>query len=117
MNDSFTTEDEKVGRAVPSAPSEMMFGPCGGLGTARPTIFTVEGVTAQALSRSEVLPRVFTLSAKPEDRRAWRDTFDHPTTPIASPSPLNGERAGVRGVTGIGTPLSAAPRLFPFTTP
>ena len=42
MNEAFTTGKEKVGRAVLSAPGAMWF-VGGGLRTARPTIFTVEG--------------------------------------------------------------------------
>jgi hypothetical protein len=43
-----------------------------------------------ARCRSAALPRG-------EDAWARRDAFEIPSTPIATPSPLNGERAGVRG--------------------
>jgi len=47
MKRGFTTEDVKVGHAVPSAPIEGASAN-GGLGTARPTIFTVDGIARHA---------------------------------------------------------------------
>jgi hypothetical protein len=52
------------------------------------------------------LLRVLEHLAKHAGAFAVRDAFDYPETLIVSPSPLNGERAGVRGVTDLGVPLA-----------
>ncbi len=57
MKRGLTAEDVKVGRAVPGAPIDGA-SVNGGLGTARPTIFTVEGVEQRGFGPKRVLARI-----------------------------------------------------------
>jgi len=60
-----------------------------------------EGVAVKVSGNLKASLRVLSSEPGPETRR---DAPGDPSTHVASPSPLNGERAGVRGVNGTGLP-------------